>query len=77
METLGRVVISINSIYPIKELSLFINNELYDSKTSVLAGNNYFPLKNKLSPGDYIFKVVVYDGVGNEAIEEKNTTLTK
>ena len=70
-ENLVRIVLNISSIYPIKELSLFINNELYDSKTSVPAGNNYFPLKNKLAPGDYIFKGVVMTQLVMKMLKKK------
>lgn len=72
------IEISAESAYPLKEISLFVNDELLDSKTSSeISQDNIFDLDKALSPGDYRIKIITYDTVGNKVTTERQITVTR
>lgn len=66
------IKVKIKTIFPLREASLFLNDELIDSKISPILGEEIiFKLTRELSQGKNILKVVVYDVVSNKETAEK------
>ncbi len=68
----------ITSGYPLREATLFVNDELADAETGPFPGDTIlFQLNNPLSPGSYTIKVITYDTVGNKTTETKQITVAE
>lgn len=60
------IPISITASFPLKEVSLFINNTLTTSISSPPQGIIQIPIKETLQQGVYTIKIIIYDVVGNQ-----------
>lgn len=68
----------VSSSFPLREVSLFIDDELQDSKTAPFVFSHFsFKLEKSLSPGVYHVKIIAYDAVGNKEIKEIIITVTE
>lgn len=77
-ENVDRVKINLKSFYPIKELSLFINDSLTEVKTPLTtSGEIIFNLINKIPPGENTLKLSAYDSVGNKIELEKKIIILR
>ena len=67
----------INSVYPIREILFFIDDELQSTQTasSSLIQEYAFPVPHEFQSGQYIAKLVVYDTVGNTTSHEVHITI--
>lgn len=66
------IVVIITSIFPLREVSFFVNDELMGSKTApILATQLAFPIKNLLIPGGNKITITAYDAMGNKETKEK------
>lgn len=71
VDSLERVSAEINSSFPLREVSLFLNDSLINSRVGPFASNTFeFPLPEKLAPETYNIKITVYDTVGNMKSKE-------
>jgi membrane peptidoglycan carboxypeptidase len=78
VENIATVNVMIKTYYPLREVSLFINDTLISSRTTPIFSTTFsFPLDEKLIPGDHTIKITVYDAVGNKAALEKHITVLK
>jgi len=75
-KNLGQITIKTLSSFPIKDISLFIDDTQVDSKIYPGYPVNTFNLENPLTIGEYNIKVVVYDSVENKTTEEKRIKIT-
>ncbi len=72
----GAIAVSIQAAFPLRELLLFVNDELAGSKTAPILGTAVnFPLAEPLAPGEYMIRASAYDAVGNRASAEKRITI--
>lgn len=77
LKNVSRITVSIAAAFPLREVSLFINDELIDSKTSpIVAQQLTFALPSPLAPGTYAIKIIAYDAMENkETLEQKVTVV--
>ena len=68
---LNEIEISVKSPLQLKEISLFVDDFLVESKTNLPANNIVFPLNPPLDTGAHRIKITVYDTVGNKSVLEK------
>lgn len=75
-EPLQEIEIKIRSVFPLREVALFIVDELVDAKTApILEEKITFPLKEPLFSGTYRIKITAYDAVGNKTSIENEITV--
>lgn len=64
---ISNISVKIQSTFPLREVSLFVNDELRGSKTAPIVSDMItFPLGNKLPSGAWNIKITAYDAVGNK-----------
>ncbi|MBI4137732.1 MAG: penicillin-binding protein [Candidatus Sungbacteria bacterium] len=62
----------VRTTFPIREVSLFVNDELRGVRTGALAfGSVRFALDPVLGPGEYRIKIIAHDSVGNRGTHEE------
>lgn len=77
-EELPEVVVEIVSTFPLREVALFLNDEIAASRTApILTSGVSFPLEILLTPGPYKIKITAYDVVGNKEILEREITVSE
>ena len=72
---LQNIIIKVDASYPIKEVSLFIDDGLISSKTNTnISQIDNFVLDKPLPSGDHKIQIIVYDNVDNKvsAIKQIN-----
>lgn len=63
---------TVSGAFPLRELSLFIDDELQATKTSpILPGSLSFSLPQPLSSGEHMVKITAFDAVGNSSTTTK------
>lgn len=68
------IKLKIKSIFPLQEVLIFLDDELLESKTSPILGEDFvFSLKKreKIVPGFHKIKITAYDAVGNREVAER------
>lgn len=65
---LTEMEISVKSLFQLKEISLFADDFLVESRTSVSAGSMIFQFNPPLGPGSHRIKIAAYDTVGNRTV---------
>lgn len=71
-ESPREIGIMITAVFPLREVTLFIDEELIDSKTApILSENIIFPLEKELGAGEHRIKITAYDAVGNKSVFEQ------
>lgn len=72
------VTISVIATFPLREVSLFISDELIDAKTApIITQQLIFPLATPLAPGNHTIKIIAYDAMGNKEAFEQDLAVTK
>ena len=75
-DALQSISADINASFPLREVSLFINEQLIDSNTTRREGGIFtFSLENSFTSGVYTIRMVVYDQVGNQQTQEEMVTV--
>lgn len=75
---ISEIRITAESVFPLREISLFINNQLRSSKTTpIIPGTIVFPLDTPLTSGAHTIEIVAYDGVGNITHVKKQIRVTE
>lgn len=75
-KNLKEIRIKTKKVFPVREVTLFINDELIDSKTSLFLDEEIiFSLDQELPSGKARLKIVVYDAVGNKEVKEEEITV--
>lgn len=70
-ENVQEVAVKTSATFPLREVSLFINDELIDSKTApIISSELHFRLPKPLAPGEYRIKITAYDAVQNTSSVE-------
>ena len=65
------------SSFPLREVLLFINDELVDSKTApILSEKITFKLFDEVGTGAHVIKITAYDAVGNKSTFEKSVEIS-
>lgn len=65
---LAKVDIEVKNTYPLREVSLFVDEALIQSKTAPITSQNIsFVLTEPLSAGSHNIKITAYDAVGNKS----------
>lgn len=78
VETLNQIEVDIKRQFPLKEILLFINEELVGTQSSPIVSEKItFFLPEKLAPGNYVIKIVVFDAIGNRVSREREITVLK
>ncbi|MBI2122210.1 MAG: transglycosylase domain-containing protein [Candidatus Sungbacteria bacterium] len=73
---LYKINIRISAMFPLQEISLFIDDNLTESRTSPFAADDIvFTLASPLEFGEYKIKITAYDAVGNKGLLETKLTL--
>ena len=68
---LKNISVKVEATFPLREVSLFIDDELSGTKTSpILASNLNFPFNSLPSAGTHRIKITAYDAVGNKETGE-------
>ncbi len=77
LKNVREITVSVSAAFPLREVSLFINDELIDSKTAPIITQQFtFPLPSPLAPGTYAIKITAYDAMENkETLEQKVTVV--
>lgn len=76
VSALSEISVAVKKTFPLQEISLFINDELVESKTSPLLSEAFtFVLENPLPEGTDTIKITAYDAVGNKEELEKKVTV--
>jgi len=77
LKNVREITVSVSAAFPLREVSLFINDELIDSKTAPIITQQFtFPLPSPLTPGTYAIKITAYDAMENkETLEQKVTVV--
>lgn len=74
--SLDTIAINVDAAFPLRELSLFIDDALVESKTAPLALRQFsFRLAPGLAPGEHAIKITAYDAVANRATAERTLTI--
>ena len=72
-----KIPLRISSVFPLREVLLFLDEELVGSKTAPITSESViFELENSLKPGTYILKTTVYDAVGNNEFSSYQITVS-
>lgn len=78
LKDIRQITTSVNAAFPLREVSLFINDELIDSKTApIITQQLTFPLTTPLAPGNYTIKITAYDAMENKETLEQKVTVVK
>ncbi len=71
------ILVKIRAAFPLREVSLFIEDELTSTRTSPILGENInFILTSPLGKGQYKIKITAYDAVGNKETKEMELTVS-
>ena len=71
------IIVKVQRFFPLREISIFIDDTLVDSKTApLLTETIYFKLKEALTHGQHLIKITAYDAAGNSSIYEKEFQIT-
>lgn len=66
------------SVFPLREVTLFVDDELAESKIApILSDTVRFSLREPLPPGEYRIKITAYDTVGNRESLEREIRVTE
>ncbi|QQG44887.1 MAG: transglycosylase domain-containing protein [Candidatus Sungiibacteriota bacterium] len=69
-------LVKIRAVFPLQEVSLFINEGLMSSKTTPIVSETInFYLPSPLGAGSYRIKITAYDAVGNSESHEEELTV--
>lgn len=61
------------SKFPLREITVFIDDEVIGSKTSpIVSQENIFLIPPSVTTKEHFIKIIIYDAVGNKTIVEKN-----
>ena len=72
---LDEITIHVTAAFSLQEVSLFVDDELIESRTSPFAaGDITFNLPSPLYPGKHNIKITAYDTVGNKSALEVSTS---
>lgn len=76
---LQEIAIKVQTVFPLQEVSLFINDVFIDAKTAPLVGENIiFSLAESIEEdGVYTIKITAYDAVGNRSTAERAVNISK
>ncbi len=70
------ITIKSSSIFPLRELTVFIDDDVVYSKTApIVLKENSFIIPDTITPGEYGIKIIAYDVVGNESIVEEKAQI--
>lgn len=73
---LREIIITIQTVFPLREVSLFIDEELVDSKTApIIVSELHFPLVDALTAGKHQIKITAYDAVQNRETVESTISV--
>lgn len=71
-EKLEKISFKTDSFYPLKEVTLFIDDDLVGSQTSIFLQKEFsFSLTKTIPQGDHRIKAIIYDSFGNKVVSEK------
>lgn len=74
--SLDTITVRVDAAFPLREVSLFIDDALVESKTAPLASPQFsFRLAPGLAPGEHAIKIAAYDAVANRATAERTLTI--
>ena len=74
---LAQIRIEAIAAFPLREVSLFIDEALAGSKTApIITQILSFPLTESVAPGQHIIKITAYDAVGNKESITREITIT-
>ena len=66
------IEITISASFPLREVTMFIDEELIDSRTApILSEKVIFAMERELAAGEHRIKITAYDAVGNKSILEQ------
>ncbi len=75
---LTAVVVKVQSVFPLQEVSLFINDQLVQAKTApILTETVRFELSEKLEPGIWRIAITAYDAVGNKETTSQEVQISE
>lgn len=64
--------LKIQAVFPLREVLLFVDDELKGSKVAPIIGENLtFSIPEKITPGSHKIKATAYDAVGNQETAEQ------
>ncbi|MFY9462567.1 MAG: hypothetical protein WAP52_00065, partial [Candidatus Sungiibacteriota bacterium] len=70
------IIIDITNVLPLREISLFVDDALKESKTGPFTSSRFsFYSKNPIEEGTHLFRMSVYDTVGNHTMRERTLTI--
>jgi len=73
-----KIIIDIAAPLPLREVSLFVDDILKESKTAPIISSRFsFYSKNSLEEGEHHFRVSAYDAVGNHTTLERTLTISQ
>lgn len=76
-QNISEVAARIESVFPLSEVSFFIDDTLVRSQTAPFVSTDFrFVVTNPLSPGLHHLKITAFDAVGNKASAEREVTIT-
>lgn len=77
LKDVNQITASVTATFPLREVSLFINDELIVSKTAPIVTQQLtFALPSPLAPATYTIKIIAYDAMENkETLEQKVTVV--
>ncbi len=76
-QDVSEIKVEVQSTFPLKEVSLFLDDDLIESRTSPIVSTTFtFKLPEKLLVGQHVIKTTVYDAVGNKETLEKKINIT-
>lgn len=76
LKDVREITASVIAAFPLREVSLFINDELIDSKTAPIVTQQLtFPLSSALTHGTHTIKITAYDAMGNTTTLEQPVTV--
>lgn len=75
---LSEVTVEIKSSFPLREASLFIDDELINSRTfPIITEIIQFKIDEIIPSGEHLIKIAAFDSVGNKSFLEKIITISK
>jgi len=78
LQSVREIAVAVTATFPLREVSLFINDELVDSKTAPIVARQFaFPLASPLAPGIYTIKITAYDAMENKETLEQQITVVE
>jgi penicillin-binding protein 1C len=77
VSSLTQIQVEARATFPLREVSLFIDDALVGSKIApIIAPNLSFPLTESAAPGPHIVKITAYDAVGNKETVSQEVVVT-